>query len=122
MKHKKKKKTPRQVAGEKLLVEYAKLTPYKRDLLQETLLQHAFLSAGEAYMVLANLNKAYFTAGYTALMHVINDDVAEAWLDWAEAISLESPSAKAIREIILDFVAKLVRFRSLECVPSQNYL
>ena len=36
-----KNKTPRQVAAEKLLAVYAKLTPSKRDLLQETLLQHA---------------------------------------------------------------------------------
>jgi hypothetical protein len=40
------KKTPRQIAGEKLLAVYAKLAPSKRDLLEETLLQHAFLSNG----------------------------------------------------------------------------
>jgi hypothetical protein len=119
MKHK--KKTPRQVAGEKLLAAYARLTPTNRSLLQETLLQHAFLSAGEAYIELADWNKPYFAAAYMALMHVITRDVAEAWSDWAEAISMESLSGRTIREIILDFVGELVRFRSLECLQSHGY-
>jgi hypothetical protein len=71
-----KKKTPRQVAGENLLAVYAKLTPSKRDLLQETLLKHAFLSAGDAYIELADWNKCYWAAAYIGLMDVITQDVA----------------------------------------------
>jgi hypothetical protein len=107
------KKTPRQIAGKKLLAIYAKLTPSKRDLLQETLLKHAFLSAGEAYIELAHRNKCYWAAAYSGLMNV-TEDAADAWYDWAAAISTESLSAGTVRQIILDFVGELYSFRFLE--------
>jgi hypothetical protein len=115
---KNKQKTPRQVAGEELLAVYAKLAHSKRDLLQETLLKHAFLSAGDGYIKLADWHEGYWRAAYIRLMDLTTQDVAEAWADWANEISTESLSARTVREIILDLVAELVRFRSLECPPS----
>ena len=116
-----KNKTPRQVAAEKLLAVYAKLTPSKRDLLQETLLQHAFLSAGEAYIEWAEWKGSPWAAAYVGLMDVISQDVAEAWADWAAEISTESFSARTVCEIILDLVGDFVCLRFLECRQSQAH-
>jgi hypothetical protein len=111
-------KTRRQFAGREIMAVYAKLTASKRDLLQETLLKHAFLSAGEAYIELADWHESYWAAAYRGLMDAINQDVAEAWADWAVEITTQSLSAKTVRELILDLVEELYRFRSLECLQS----
>ena len=41
-------------------------------------------------------------------------DAANAWYEWAEEIAMENSSAKTVREVILDFIRKLVSFRFLE--------
>lgn len=110
-------KTPRQqIAGRTIVQVYAKLTASERDLFQQTLLKHAFLSAGEAYIKLADWHESYWAAAFGGLMDSINQDVAEAWADWAAEISTQSLSAKTVRELILDLVEELFRFQALECL------
>jgi hypothetical protein len=105
-------KTPRQqLAGKKIVQVYAELTASERNLLEETLLKHAFLSAGEAYIKLADWHESYWAAAYGGLFDAINQDV-----DWAAEISTQSLSAKTVRELILDVVEELFRFQSLECL------
>jgi hypothetical protein len=115
-----KKKTPRQVAGEKLLAVYAKLPPSKRDVLQKTLLEHAFLSQGEAYIEWADWNEYARAGAYLGLMDV-TQDTAGAWLHWTAAIETEGLSARTVRETILGLVGEFVRFRLLECLQSQAH-
>jgi hypothetical protein len=117
MKDKKKKKTPRQVAAEKLLALYAKLTPYKRGLLQDTLLQHVFLSTGGAYIEWDEWKGSPWVAAYTGLMDAISQDVAEAWSDWAAELWTESWSTQTL--IILALVGDFVCLRFLESHQSQ---
>jgi len=114
------KKKPRQVAGEKLLAVYAKLTPSKRDVLQKTLLEHAFLSKGEAYIEWADWNECHRAVPYLELVDV-NQDAADAWYHWAAEISIEGLSARTVREVIIDLVGELVWFRFLECRKSQAH-
>jgi hypothetical protein len=116
-----KKKTPRQVAAEKLLAVYAKLPPSKRDVLQKTLLQHACLSEGDAYIEWAERNECYRAASYIGLMEDVSQDAAHAWYDWAAEISTESFSARTVRAVILDFVGELISFRFLERFQSQAH-
>jgi|HubBroStandDraft_6_1064221.scaffolds.fasta_scaffold1151035_1 hypothetical protein len=106
------KKTPRQVAGEKLLAVYAKLAPSERDLLQKTLLEHAFLSK-EAYIQWADWNEYARATAYIGLMDV-TQDAADAWFHWAAAIETEGLYARTVREAILDLVEEFVWFRFLE--------
>jgi hypothetical protein len=115
------KKTRRQVAAARLLAVYAKLTPSKRELFQETLLQHAFLSEGDAYIEWADWNECYRGASYIGLMKDVSQDAADAWFDWAAEISTESLSARTVREVILDFVGELVSCRFLERFQSQAH-
>ena len=105
-----KKKTPRQVAGEKLLAVYAKLTPPKRDLLQQTLLQHAFFSAGEAYIEWADWNEYARDRAYIRLVDV-TQEAADAWFLWAGEIETEGLSARTVREAILRLVEEFVWLR-----------
>jgi len=113
------KKMPRQIASEKLLAVYAELAPSKRDLLQETLLRHAFLSNGEAYIEWADGNECYRGASCIGLMEDVSLDAAHAWFVWAAEISTESSSVGIVREIVLEFVGELVSFRFLERFQSQ---
>jgi len=115
-----KKKTPRDVAGEKLLAVYAKLPPSKRDVLQKTLLEHAFLSRGQAYIEWANWNEYARAGAYIGLMDV-TQDTADAWFHWAAAIETEGLSASTVREAILGLVGEFVCFRFLECLQSQAH-
>ena len=114
------KKTPRQVAGEKLLAVFAKLTPSKRDLFQKTLLEHAFLSKGEAYIKWSDWNECHRGATYIGLLDV-TQDAADAWYHWAAEISTEDLSVRTVREAILDLVGELVWFRFLECLRSRAH-
>jgi hypothetical protein len=115
-----KKKTPRQVAGEKLLAVYAKLPPSKRDVLQKTLLEHAFLSQGQAYIEWADWNESARAVAYLELKDV-SQDTAHNWLHWAAAIETEGLSARTVREAILGLVGEFVWFRYLECFQSQAH-
>jgi hypothetical protein len=112
-----KKKTPRQVAGEKLLAVYATLAPSKRELLQQTLLEHAYLSKGDAYIKWADRNEYARGAAYFQLMDVTKD-VADAWFHWAAAIEMEGLSARTVSEVIFGLVGEFVWFRFLERIPS----
>jgi hypothetical protein len=109
---KNKKKTRRQLAGEKLLAVYAKLTPTKRDLLQKTLVEHAFLPK-EAYIQWADWNEYARATAYIGLMDV-SQDAADAWFHWAAAIETEGLSARTVHEAILGLVEEFVWFPILE--------
>ena len=114
------KKTPRQVAGKKLLAVYAKLPPLKRDLLQKTLLEHAFLSQGEAYIEWADWNEYARATAYLGLVDV-SQDAGDAWFHWAATIETEGLSASTVHEVILDLIGDFVFLRSLECHKSQAH-
>jgi hypothetical protein len=106
---------PRHVAGEKLLAVYAKLTHFERLLLQEMLLQHAFLPVRTGVYINWNTwNSRGRISCYVGLMKHISVEAAEAWYDWAAAITAEHLSPKALREVIVDFVGQLVVVRVIE--------
>jgi len=109
------KKKSRQVAAAKLLAVYANLAHSKRDLLQEMLLQHAFLYVGNSFYIdLAEWNECDMRTSYLGLLEHVSADAANAWHEWAAEIAMENLSAKAVRELIRDFIQELVSFRFLE--------
>jgi hypothetical protein len=110
-----KEKKSRQVAAAKLLAVYANLAHSKRDLLQEMLLQHAFLYVGNSFYVdWAEWNECDRRTSYLGLFEHVSADAANAWHEWAAEIALENLSAETVHEVILDFIRKLVSFRFLE--------
>jgi hypothetical protein len=113
-------KTHRQVAGEKLMAVYAELPPSKGDVLQKTLLEHAFISQGQTYIEWADWNESARAVAYIELKDV-SQDAADAWFHWAAAIETEGLSARTVREAILDLVGEFVWFRYLECLQSQAH-
>jgi hypothetical protein len=115
-----KKKTHRQVAGEKLLAVYAKLPPSKRDVLQKTLLENAFISQGHTYIEWADWNESARAVAYLELKDV-SQDTAHAWFHWAAAIETEGLSARTAREAILGLVGEFVWFRYREGLQSQAH-
>jgi hypothetical protein len=114
------KKTPRQVAGEKLLAVYAKLPPSKRDVLQKTLLQHAFIAQGHTYIEWDDGNESARAMAYIELLDA-SQDTAHAWFDWAAAIEREGLSAGNARAAILGLVQEFVWVRYFEGVQSQAH-
>jgi hypothetical protein len=115
-----KKKTHRQVAGEKLLAVYAKLPPSKRDVLQKTLLEHAFIAQGHTYIEWDDGNESARAMAYIELLDV-SQDTAHAWFHWAAAIETEGLSARTAREAILGLVGEFVWFRYREGLQSQAH-
>jgi hypothetical protein len=113
-----KQNRPRQIAGEKLLAVYAKLSPSKRDVLQKTLLEHVFISQGRPYVEWTDCNEYARAVPYFQLNDV-SQDTAEAWFDWAVAIEREGLSATTVREAILGLVGEFVWLRWVEGVQSQ---
>jgi hypothetical protein len=107
-----KKKTPRQVAGEKLLAVYAKLPPSKRDVLQKTLLEHAFLSQGQAYIEWADWNESARAVAYLELKDV-SQDTAHNWLHWAAAIETEGCLRGPCAKPSLDWLGSSCGFGTL---------
>jgi hypothetical protein len=114
------KKTPRQVAGERLLAVYAQLTPSKRDVLQKTLLEHALVEQGQTYIEWEDWNEASRATAFIKLMDV-SQVTASAWLLWAAAIEAEGLSAGNARAAILGLVQEFVRVRFFEDVLSQAH-
>jgi hypothetical protein len=114
------KKTPRQVAGEKLLAVYAELPPSKRDVLQKTLLKHAFISQGHTYIEWDDGNESARAVSYWELKDV-SQVTADAWFDWAAAIEREGLSAGNARAAILDLVQEFVWVRYSEDLQSQAH-
>jgi hypothetical protein len=114
------KKTPRQVAGEKLLAVYAKLPPSKRDVLQKTLLQHAFIAQGHTYIEWDDGNESARAMAYIELLDA-SQDTAHAWFDWAAAIEREGLSAGNARAAILGLVQEFMWVRYFEGVQSQAH-
>ena len=109
------KKKRRQVAAAKLLAVYANLAHSKRDPLQEMLLQHAFLYVGNSFYIdWAEWNECDRRTSHLRLVEHVSADAANAWYEWAEEIAMENLSAETVREVILDFIRKLVSFRFLE--------
>jgi hypothetical protein len=110
-----KKKMPRQVAAAKLLAVYANLAHSERNVLQEMLLQHAFLrGANSFYINWAEWNECDRRTSYLRLLEHVSADAAHAWYEWAGEIAMENLSAETVREVILDFIGELVGFRFLE--------
>ena len=71
------KKTRRQVAAAKLLAIYANLAHSERDLLQEMLLQHAFVrGANSFYIVWAEWNECDRRTSYLRLWEDVSEDAA----------------------------------------------
>ena len=109
------KKTPRQVAAAKLLEVYANLARSERDLLQEMLLQHAFLrGANSFYIDWAEWNECDRRTSYLRLLEDVSEDAADAWYDWAAEVALENLCPEIVRKAIFDFIGELVIFRVLE--------
>jgi hypothetical protein len=50
----------------------------------------------------------------TQVVSLISANAAHAWYEWAAEIAMENLSAETVREVILDFIRKLVSFRFLE--------
>jgi hypothetical protein len=48
------------------------------------------------------------------VVSLISANAAHAWYEWAAEIAMENLSAETVREVILDFIRKLVSFRFLE--------
>jgi hypothetical protein len=115
------KKTPRQVAGEKLSAVYAKLPPSKRDVLQKTLLEHAFIAQGHTYIEWDDSNGSASAMAYIGLMDV-SQVTADAWFEWAAAIETEGLSAGNARAAILGLVQEFVCVRFFEDVQSRAHL
>jgi hypothetical protein len=112
---KEKKKTRRQDAAAKLLAVYANLAHSERDLLQEMLLQHAFLYVGNRFYIdWAEWNECDRRTSYLGLLEQVSADAADAWYEWAKEIAMENLSAETVREVILSFICDLVSFRFLE--------
>jgi hypothetical protein len=110
-----KKETPRQLAAATLLAVYANLAHSERDLLQDMLLRHALLGVGNSFYIdWAERNECERRSPYLALMKHVSKEAAGAWYDWAAEIATESLSATTVREVIVDFIQKLVRLRFLE--------
>jgi hypothetical protein len=115
-----KKKTPRQVAGENLLAVYAKLPPSKREVLQQTLLEHAFIAQGHTYIEWDDGKESARAMAYIELLDV-SQDTAHAWSDWAAAIEREGLSAGNARAAIFGLVQEFVWVRYFEGVQSQAH-
>jgi hypothetical protein len=109
-----KKKKHRQVAAAKLLAVYANLAHFKRDLLQEMLSKHAFLCV-EIVSTLIGLSGTNAIRGRLTRGCWRTSPRMGLTLDMSgpEEIAMENWSAETVREVILDFIRKLVSFRSL---------
>jgi hypothetical protein len=110
-----------QGAGAKLFGVYSKLVEPKRRSIEVLLEQHAFLLEGtNSYLLLDKWNESDRRWSYLQLLNTVSEEVAHAWLDWAQEISEGNPSRATCKEAILDVMGQLVRLKFLESPLEQG--
>jgi hypothetical protein len=101
---------------------YAGLMTPERQVLEDVLLGHAFLSDGpSAYGDLGKWNLIYRRHAYIQLKLMISLQMANAWRDWASETSTNNLGPDSCRAVVRSMLSDLVRLNWLECpLPETN--
>ena len=105
-------KSPRELAGVRLVLAYALLKPANRKVFQDMLLQHVSPYASpDSYR---RGGSGHRRKCWLELPKSLRVHPGKAWMRWASEIEDENPSVETARELIFDLLTRLARVAIIE--------